>query len=201
MSLFKQKIDFSQFLADLISFQYDFLENNFNKLVVLADEFKVLTEKDKEDFFDKARELIIVDILMGCNRHFYKNLSSEEVGKAVSIVYAQYLTEHKKVAKTLAEEKLERVMKLFELVCKAEEDTQKREEENKKIGYKSPYKIDNDLDKQKFYLCNGFSNYCAGENVKSENWEGKHFAAFKLAKAFVKGDIVAQSLKHYSIVF
>ncbi len=53
MGLFKQKIDFSQFLADLISFQYDFLENNFNKLIVLADEFKVLTEKDKEDFLIK----------------------------------------------------------------------------------------------------------------------------------------------------
>ncbi len=145
--------------------------------------------------------MIIVDILISCNQHFYKNLSSEKVGEAVSIVYAQYLTEYKKISKILAENKLEKIMKLFEMVCKAEEDTQKLEEENKKIGYKSPYKIDNDLDKQKFYLCKGFSNYCAGENVKSENWEGKHFAAFKLAKAFIKSDIVAQSLKNYSVVF
>jgi hypothetical protein len=50
MSIFKQKINFSQFLADLIILQCDFLQNNFNKLVVLADEFKVLTEKDKEEF-------------------------------------------------------------------------------------------------------------------------------------------------------
>ncbi len=201
MGLFKQKIDLGQFLADLISFQHDFLENNFNKLVVLADEFKVLTGKDKENFFDKAHELIIVDILMSCNQHFYKNISSEEVGKAVSIIYAKYLTEHKKISKITAENKLEKVMKLFELVCNAEETAQKREEASKKIGYKSLYKIDNDLDKQKFYLCNGFSNYCAGEDIKSENWEGKHFAALKIAKGFVKGDIVANSLKHYNVIF
>jgi len=201
MGLFKQKIDFSQFLADLISFQYDFLENNFNKLVVLADEFKVLTEKDKEDFFDKAHELIIVDILVSCSQRFYKNLSSEEIGEAVSIVYAKYLIEHKKISKILAEEKLGKVMKLFDLVGKAEEEVQKRDEHYKKIGYKSYPKIDNDIDGQKFYLCSGFSNYYAGEDIKSENLEGKHFAAFKLAKGFVKSDIVGQSLKHYSVAF
>jgi len=201
MGLFKQKIDFGQFLADLISFQYDFLENNFNKLVVLADEFKVLTEKDKEDFFDKAHELIIVDILMSCNQYFYKKISSEEVGKAVSIIYAKYLIEHKKISRATAENKLEKVMKLFELVCDAEEAAQKLGEASKEIGYKSPYKIDNELDKQKFYLCDGFSNYCAGDDIKSENWEGKHFSAFKIAKGFVNGDIVTNSLKHYNVIF
>ena len=72
MSIFKKKIDFGQFLADLITHQCDFLGNNFNKLVTLADEFKVLTEKDKEEFLDKAHELIIVDILMSCNQNFYR---------------------------------------------------------------------------------------------------------------------------------
>lgn len=195
MSTFKNKIDFGQFLADLITHQCDFLENNFNKVVTLADEFKVLTDKDKEEFLDKAHELIIVDILMSCNQNFYKDLSSEEVGEAVSIVYAQYLTEYKKIPKTLAEKKLEKVMELFELVCKAEEDTQKRDKHYKKIGYKSYPKIVSDIDKQKFYLCSAFSSYCVGEDIKSENWEGRHFAAFKLAKGFVKADIVKSVLK------
>ncbi len=201
MGLFKQKIDFSQFLADLISFQHEFLENNFDKLIVLTDELEVLTENDKKDFLDKSHELILVDILMNCNQHFNRNLSSEEIGKAVSIVYAQYLTEYKKQSKILAENKLERVMELFDLVGRAEEEAEKRAQEQEGTGYKSPYKIDNEIDKQKFYLCAGFSDYCAGKNIKSENWEGKHFAAFKLAKAFVKSDIVGQSLKHCSVTF
>jgi hypothetical protein len=200
MSIFK-KIDFSQFLADLITFQCDFLENNFNKLVVLADEFKVLTEKDKEEFLDKAHELIIVDILMSCNQHFYKTLSSEEVGEAVSIVYAKYLTEYKKISKTLAEKKLERAMELFDLVCKAEEETQKRDKHYKEIGYKSYPKIGSDVDKQKFYLSSGFASYCVGHDIKSENWEGKNFAAFKLAKGFVKADIVKTMLKEFKIIW
>lgn len=41
MSIFKKKIDFSQFLADLISVQFEFLEKNFDKLIILADEFGV----------------------------------------------------------------------------------------------------------------------------------------------------------------
>ncbi len=201
MSVFKKKIHFSQFLADLITFQFDFLEKNFDKLIVLADELKSLTEKDREEFLDKAHELIIVDIAMSCSQHFYKNLSSEEVGEAVSIVYADYLTEYKKISKTLVEKKLEKVMELFELVYKAEEDIQKRDEYYKKIAYKSYPKINNDINKQKFYLCSGFSKYCAEENIKSENWEGKHLAAFKLAKGFVKGDVVANALKHYAVTF
>jgi hypothetical protein len=50
MSILKKKIDFNQFLADLITFQCDFLEGNFDKLIILADEFNVLMEKDKQEF-------------------------------------------------------------------------------------------------------------------------------------------------------
>ena len=138
---------------------------------------------------------------MSCNQHFYKNLSPEEIGEVVSIVYEQYLTEYKKIPKTLAEQKLEKVMELFHLICKAEEETQERHEHYKKIGYKSYPKIGSNIDKQKFYLCSAFSSYCVGEDIKSENWEGIHFAAFKLAKGFVKGNIFAHALKNYAITF
>jgi hypothetical protein len=37
--------------------------------------------------------------------------------------------------------------------------------------------------------------------MKREDCEGKRFAAFKLAKGFVKGDIVANSLKHFAVIF
>jgi hypothetical protein len=201
MSIFKKNIDFTQFVADLITFQFDLLEKNFDKLIVMADEFKVLTEKDREEFLDKAHELIVVDIAMSCSQHFHKNLSSEEAGETISVAYAEYLTEYKKISKTLAEKELEKVMELFELVCNAEEYVQKRDEYYKKVGYKSYPKIDNDEDKQRFYLCSGFAEYCAGEDMKAENWEGKHFSAFKLAKGFVKGDIVGNALKHYSVTF
>ena len=201
MSILKKRIGFSQFLADLITFQFEFLENNFDKLIVLADEFKVLTEKEKEELLDKAHELIIVDILMSCYQHFHKKLSSEEAGEAVSVVYAKYLTEYKKIPKTLAEQKLEKVMELFDLVCKAEEETQERHEHYKKIGHKSYPKIGSDIDKQKFYICSAFRSYCVGKDIKSENWEGRHFAAFKLAKGYVKGNIVAHALKNYAITF
>ncbi|HBG77541.1 MAG TPA: hypothetical protein DDW84_01650 [Phycisphaerales bacterium] len=201
MGFFKQKIYFLKFLAQHITYQFDFMEKNFDKLIGLADEFKVLTEQDKDFFLDKAHELIIVYIMGSCNQHFCKKLSSEEIGKAVSIMYGKYLTEYKKVLKTLAEKKVEKVIELLDLVCKAEEDIQKDEDCKKTIECKYYPKIDNDIDKQKFYLCRGFAEYCTGEDVKSENWEGKHFAAFKLAKGFSKGDFIANSLKDYTVTF
>jgi hypothetical protein len=138
---------------------------------------------------------------VSCYQYFYKKLSSEEVGEAVSIVYGKYLTEYKKISKTLAEKKLERAMELFDLVCKAEEETQKSDKHYKEIGYKSYPKIGRDIDKQKFYLCRGFTSYCVGGDIKSENWEGKNFAAFKLAKGIVKADIVKAMLKEFKIIW
>lgn len=201
MSIFKEKIAFSQFLGDLIYFQFDFLENNFDKLIVLADESKVLKDNQKEEFLDKAHELIIADIIMGCGQHFYKKISSEEVGRAGSIVYGQYLTEYKKVSKTLAETKIGQVSEFLGMICKAEEKAQKRDEYNKKINYSPPYRIDNDIDKMKLHLCQAFRDYCLGENMKSENSESRGFAAFKFAMAFVKADVVANALKHCSVTF
>ena len=201
MSIFKKKIYFPQFLADLITSQFDFLEKNSDKLIVLADESKILTEKDKEELLDKSHELIIVDIMMSCSQHFYKHLSSEDAGEAISIVYAKYLTEHKRVSKTIAERKLEKVVELFELVSEAEQNIHKRDEHYKEIGHNSHPKIGSDIYKQKFYICSGFSNYCAGKDMKAVNWEGKHFAAFKLAKGFVVGNIFSHALKHYTVTF
>ncbi len=201
MSIFKKKIYFPQFLAKLIILQFDFLKNNFDKLIGLADEFKILTEQDKNEFIDKSHEMIIIDIMLSCNRHFYKFLSSEDISKAVSVVYGKYLLEHKKVLKTIAEDKIRNVMELFDLVSEAKQNIQEKDEHYKEIDYNSYPKIDNEIDKQKFYLVSAFCNYYAGKDMKADNWEEKRFAALKFAKAFVHGDVVANALKHYSVTF
>ncbi|MDD4412203.1 MAG: hypothetical protein PHR00_00965 [Patescibacteria group bacterium] len=198
MSLFKQKIYYGQFILDIIKFQFDFLENSFSKLIVLADELNVLGEKDKEDYFDKAQELVVVDILFGCCRCFNENLSSENVGQVVSMIYGKYLTECKQASKTLAEDRVKRVLKL---VCAMEDEMQKQDNQNRRLGYKHPYEIQDEVEKQKFYLCRAFSNYCVGNDVKIKNWEGKNFAAFKFAKSFILADVVKTMLKEFRIIF
>ncbi len=199
MSIFKKKIDFGQFLADIIKFQFEFLENNFNEMIVLVDEFGVLSEKDKDEYAAKTYDLLIADIFMSCNQQFYKKLSSEEIGQAVSAVYLRYMIDFLKLSERVAEGKVNDSLKVIKLAVKAEDDTQRQKEKNLEVGYKSAYEIDNEIDKQKFYLCRGFSSYCAGDNMKSENWEGKNFAAFKLAKGIIKTDIVSLMLKDFKI--
>ncbi len=201
MSIFKKKIYFGQFLADVITFQFDFLEENFAKMIVLADESKVLTDNQKEEFLDKAHELIIADIMRSCEQDFCKSLSSDEIGAGVGQVYVRYLTEYKKVPKALADQKAEKVSDFLGLICRVEDEAQEREEHNKKIGYSSYPKCDNQNDRMKLHLCHAFRNYCVGHNIESENREGRGFAAFKFAMALVKGDIVGQLLKQYSVSF
>ncbi len=201
MPIFKKKIYFGQFLAEVITFQFDFLEKNFAKMIVLADESTVLTDNQKEDFLDKAHELIIADIMRSCEQDFHKSLSSDEIGAGVGQIYVRYLTEYKKVPQALAGQKAEKVSEFLGLICRVEDEAQEREEHNKKIGYNSYPKMDNENDKIKLHLCQAFRNYCVGEDIKSENWEGRGFAAFKFAMALAKADVVGHLLKHYSVTF
>jgi len=199
MSIFKKEIAFGQFLFDLIAYQVDFLEKNADKLIMAADESTILTDRQKEEFIDKAHELLIVDIIMGCNLHFHKEQTSEEIGEGVSIVYTKYLTEYQKVSETLAEQKLEKVIKLLALWCKAGEQAHERDEHYKNNGPILRDGIESDIDKIQLYLCYAFCDYCVGEDMKSENWEGVQCAAFKFAKVFVINDIVGTYLKKVKV--
>jgi hypothetical protein len=201
MPIFKKKVYFPQFLSDVISYQMDFLEKNFDRLIDLADESKVLTDAQRKDFFDKAHELIILDIIVSCNLHFNRKVSSEEMGEVVSIVYGKYLLEYKKIPMELADEKMQRLMGLLELLDKAEEKDQKHDEYAKEIGYERPCKIGNNIDKVKYYVCTAFCDHCVGEDIKSENWQGRQLAALKFSKAVVLSDVVSMYLKNVKVTF
>ena len=193
MSLFKKKIDFAQFVANLIQFDIDFLENDFNKMVVLADEYKILSENDKADLYEKAQTLAVVDILLGCRQYLSDKISLDDIGECVVVMYNRCLKEYKKVPEKEARSKTNMVFELVSFMDKAtadEEDFKERVDEDSL----SPYGL------QLLALTIGFSNYFAGEDPKGKNWEGKQFAAFKLAKAITQADIVNQSLKNYIVI-
>ena len=185
--IFKEKIGFTQFVANLIQFQIDFIENNFDKLVDLADEYKVLSKNDKNELKSKIQVLAIADILYGCHQKLSGNISPQDINNCVAAVHKQYLTEYKNISEDIATKQVVSVKSFLEYLGTQEYDN---EEANKMNAH----------DKSLFYLCSSFAAYFAGTNIKSKNYEGKQFAAFKLAKAITKGDLVANSLKRYSIV-
>lgn len=188
-NLFKRKIYITQFIADIIRYRCDFLENNFDKLVELADEFKVLSPNDKEDLLEKTHALMIVDTIMGCNQNFYEKMNTEEVGSVVGSVYTKYIVECKNKPKSLAEKRIDQAIELFSFVESAENSPH-----NLNMG-------DDEIKNQKFYLCKGFSDFFAGTDVKALNFQGRSFASFKLAKAFVKTDIVSTLLKEVTVTW
>ena len=200
MSIFKKKIEFSQFIANLISFQLDFIENNFDKMVTLTDEFMALTESDKKDLYEKLQTLSIADILIECHLNLSDKVALQEINNCIAVMYRRCLVEYKRMQEKEAIDKAKRVLDLIECMEDAKKNTeQTRERRASKRGYEMN-RI-NEQDEQKYYLCSGFSDYYAGKDVKSENWEGKHFAAFKLAKAIVKTDIVKITLKDFKIIW
>jgi hypothetical protein len=199
MSIFKKKIDFSQFIANLISFQLDFIESNFDKMVILADEYKILGESDKKDLYEKLQTLSIADILLKCHLSLSNNIAPEEMNNCIAVMYRRCLIEYKNMQEKEAIDSAKRVLDLIGSMEDAKKDMEQSMEETNKTGYEMN-KI-NEHDEQEYYLCSGFSKYYAGNNMKSENWEGKHFAAFKLAKAFVKTDIVKAMLKDFKIIW
>jgi hypothetical protein len=201
MALFKKRVPFPQFLAYLVSFQCDFLARSFDKLIGLADESNVLTEEDREQFFDKAHALLMVDITMRCCQYFSARVSSEEVGRGVSIVYGKYLTEHEHVPTNVAEQRIQSVVALLSLVDKAETDMAAKHAHYENIGLVSSSDIAGDANAEQLYLCSGFAELCMGQDGKSEHWEGKRFAAFKLAQGLVGGNIVATALSQYQVTF
>lgn len=201
MSVFKKKVYFPQFVAELITSQFGFLERNFANLIVLADESEVLTDSQKREFFDKTRELIIADIMMACQKYLCGRISNEEIGAVVGAVYGRYLTEYKRIAQTTAQQETNKVSEFLDLICRVEDEAKERHEHHEKIGYAQLHRIDNDIDKARLHLCQAFSKYCAGGNARSENREGSAFAAFKLATAFVQGDVVGHALEHCSVSF
>lgn len=199
MSIFKKKIEFSQFIANLVSFQLDFIENNFDKMVVLADEFRVFTENDKKDLCEKLQTLSVADILIECHLNFSDKVAPQEINNCIAVMYRRCLVEYKHMQEKEAINKAKKVLELIEYMEDAKKDTEQTRERASKRGYEMN-KI-NEQDEQKYYLCSGFSDYYAGKDVKSENWEGKHFAAFKLAKAIVKTDIINIMLNECKITW
>jgi len=116
-----------------------------------------------------------------------RKISSEDVGRVVGFLYTKYLKEVKK----LNEKEIEKRVKylLDELITKIIENEEKIE---KNGGSESD---------PKFALCHTFSTLYSGNNMIDENVRGKEFAAFKLAKAIVKADLVGHMLKEFKIDF
>jgi hypothetical protein len=198
---FRKRTSFPQFVADLISFQCEFLAGNFDKLIAMADELKILTTQDKDNFFHKAHALLMVNLLMSCRQHFSAHISQEEVGKGVGFLYEKYLTEVKRQPKAEVDGKMEDVLALIDLVSRAEESYCRRQAHCRDSGDTSVPKIDDPVKAAQLHLCQGFAEYCAGPDMKTDVWQGRRFAAFKLAMGLVAGDIVGNALAQYRVTF
>lgn len=188
MSIFKKQIDFGQFITDAITCSINFYDANFDKFIPLADEFHVLTQKDKEELRESGYSLIVADLMVSCQIHFGKIISNEQIGREVGFIYALFLGKEMHLNKNEIDGKANELKNLL---------TALEKNEDKEI-YR---KVDKTKDGLKFLLCSTFAELYSGDNLKDKIVEGKRFAAFKLAKAIAKADLVRTMLKEFEIKY
>lgn len=203
MSLFKKNIKFSQYIADLIKFQFNYIEQNYNKFIDLDDEYKALTLKDKEKLRSIVDDLILADITVGCIIHFSNKITNEDIGYVISSIYVKFLHEYKNIEIKEIENRSNKYLEFLQFF----EDYQERRkidiEERKKLG-EHPIEIENDAERMQADLCIAFAEYYTDKIIgeqKAEIKRGMNFAAFKFAMSLIKSDIVKTTLKEFSIAF
>lgn len=182
MSIFKKKIKFNQFVADVIYDYMNFLDSNIDKMIPLADEYKSLSEKDTEKLKDSAYSLVINDIMISIGEHLGNKISSENIGYIVGYLYVKYLKE----VKHLDENDIKNKTSEFEILFTNLESKVNKSGKDKEL---------------KFVLCHTFAEIYSSENLTDETVKGKNFAAFKLAKSLIKADFVKLMLNEYSVDF
>lgn len=203
MSLFKRKVKFSQFIADLMYFQLNFVESNFENMVILADEYKVLTESDKKDLYSIADFLMLADLTVGCIIHLSNKITNEDIGYVISSIYVKFLNDNRKIGIKEIEKKGEKYLEFLEFFEKYQEQNKKEIESRKQAGG-HPVEIKNDAERMQADLCVAFAEYFTDKiatNKQSETKQGRNFAAFKFAMGVVKADFVKLALKECNIIW
>lgn len=201
MFLFKKKITFPQFVANLIKYQFDFIEQNFDKFVDLDDEYKVLKLKNRKDLYSLVDCLILADLNVGCIIHLTNKITSHDVGYVVGSTYVRFLSEYKKLDIKEVEDRSEKYLKFFDFFENFQEIRKNEIEERKRLGG-HPVEIKNDAERLQADLCSAFAEYFMSKfpsDQKDVAREGRNFAAFKFAMAIVKADLIGTTLKEFSI--
>lgn len=181
MAFFKKNIDFGQFVGDAIFYSINFYDANSEKLIPMADEFRVLDDSDTTELKEFGYSLIIADLMISCQINFNGKVSNEEIGKAIGFLYTRFLNEVKHLDEHDIKRKTDALGKLLGKVEANEKTSNNTEEELELL------------------LCSTFAELYSGENLKDKKVEGKRFAAFKLAKAIIKADIIKTMLKEFKV--
>jgi len=177
MPLLKKKIDFVQFIADAISGSMGFYDSNSERMILMADEFKVLDKNDIEELKELGYALIISDLMVGVIDHFNENVSSDDAEKVVTTLYVKFLKEVKNLDENQIKHRLDQLQKiLWDKTENTEKDLRQR-------------------------LCFAFSNVYSGDNPNQPKYKERNFAAHKLANAIVKADMIKIMLQEFDIVW
>lgn len=183
MALFKKSISLSQFAADAVNNSISFYESNSDRMIDMSDEYKVMTEKDKEELKEFGYALIVADLMLSGQIHFGDKVSNEEFGKLAGFIYVKFLKE----VKNLTEKEIEKRTDALEKLLGSLESSEDR--------------ADGTADGLRFLLCSIFSELYAEGDIKDQKVQGKRFAAFKMAKAIVKTDLIKIMLKELKVDF
>ena len=192
MVLFKKKINIDGFLAMLLVYGFKLFEREFDFLIAVVDEKKILSKDDKDKLKELSGALVVVNLIVGKDIHFNDKISHDEFSERIGKIYINFLED----VKTLNRQEIDtRADQVAELIKTWKTLSEKRINNNPWEPEKySLYSIDSVNDMEKFTLCYAFADLYS-------NKKEKNIAAFKFAKYFVKNDMTGEYLKEFKLIF
>lgn len=192
MSVFKKKIEINELFGMLIVYGFKFFENEFDSMMAVVDEKRVLSSIDKERLKELSGALVVVNLIVGKDVHLRNNITHDDFSEKIGKVYIKYLEEVKQLDRPQIDRQVSQVAELIEswnTLSDAQLKGKVLEQEKSSL-----YTINSADDMEKFSLCYTFAELYSSENEKN-------IPAFKLAKYFVKNDMMGEFLKEFEVVF
>lgn len=193
MTLFKKKIAFNQYISSALVYQFDFLDENFDKLLDTGE--TKFDQKERKRLRELTEALVVADLMVESAIHYPNNLTTEDAGAIVGSIYMQFLLEARNLSKSEANKKEKVLEELLDAYIKAGEQPNPAITDSKQ----KEMSIEDQL---RFSLCSGFAHLFAGKDMRNQKkWTDDSFGSFKLAESIVKANLFEQGLGDNKITF
>ncbi len=197
MSLLKKKINFEDLIRLLLIYGHKFFENEFDQIITTTDNRKMLTDDGKRRLFGLTSPLVAVNLIVGKDIHFLNKISHDDFSDKLGRTYVKYLQDVKQADKQEIDIRVGEVARIIKIWTEIK--AERLEETDWEPKKRSLFEINNVDDMEKFTLCCAFAEVYSVGNVSDSIEEEKNIVAFKLAKYFVKNDMMGEFLKEFNV--
>ncbi len=193
----KQKLNIEGLIRLLLIYGHKFFENELGTIIAVTDDGKILEADDKQKLFGLTSSLVAVNLIVGKDIHFGNKIPHDNFSEILGRTYVKYLEDVKQANKQEIGKKADELARIIK--AWTEIKAERLDETDWEPKKRSLFEINSADDMEKFTLCCAFAEIYSESNVPDSIEEDKNIVAFKLAKYFVKNDMMGEFLKEFNV--